>query len=99
MKGCAGPGTPVSLSGQAARSRTQEPEIPVEDVEKQPSDAHRPDEGRGKGPFVKMSRNGEVHHAHERHGDIGQDARNGKAEYFAVESFHRNLVSSSSMPR
>ena len=78
---------PIGLGSQSAGPGTEKAEIPVKQVEKQGPDGDSADEHCR--IAVQMSRNGEVHHTDNRHGDAGQNAGHGKTEYFLVERGHR----------
>jgi hypothetical protein len=90
----------VRLGGETACAAAQEPEIPVQHVEEHRADGDAADEGGGAevAGGAQVPGHGDVDHAHQGHGDVREDARNGEAEDVPVE-VHRNFLSSSSMPR
>ena len=87
----------ISLGREAARSHPQETEVPVQEVKEHGAYGDAADERRRRAAR-QMPRHGHVHHPHQGHGDVGQDAGNRQPEYVFVK-VHRNFLSSSSMPR
>ena len=90
----------VGLRRQTAGSSPEEAEVPVQHVEEHRADGDAADEGGGAEAArgAQVPGDGDVDHAHQGHGDVREDARNGEAEDVPVE-VHRNFLSSSSMPR
>ena len=90
----------VSLRSEPSGTGTEEAETPVQQVEKHSPDRDAADQGRGRISIrtSQMPCHGQIHHSHQGNGEAGQDTGNGQPQDFAVE-FHRNFLSSSSIPR
>ena len=76
----------LGLCRKSSGADTQETEVPVQQVEQQRSDGNAADEC-GCLP-VQVSGNGDVHHSHERNGDIGEYARKSKLQYVSIQYVH-----------
>ena len=86
------------LGRQAAGAGTQETESPVQ--QREHHRAHGDGADLCRRIAAQVARHGDVHHAHQGHGNPGQDAGHRQPQNLAVEGMiHRNFWSSSSMPR
>ena len=106
VEGAGGGGAAEGLGGEPAGAGAEEIEAPEEKVEKyrayrDAADERRRGEAFLRGNVAEMACDGYIDKADERNRQVGENARDGEAEYFPVERpvHQRNLPSSSSMPR
>ena len=72
---------PVRLRGDASRAHAQEAHVPVQQVEEHGADRDAADQHS----VAQMTGDGRVHDTHQRYRDVGQDARHGEPDHFAVD--------------